>query len=118
MGQDATRWAGATATRWVLLSPQLPLVLSSATRQRSRRDSCRRSGSAPSLLTGPLHDGHLADVVLRIHPERFIHEAAEDFARQDGGALDRFYLRAHSMQTGQADPGVELVRVVGDVVEV
>src|SRR3974377_2429483 len=43
----------------------------------------RRPGSAPSpaLATALLHDGHLADVVLRIHPERFVHEAAEDFAR-------------------------------------
>src|SRR5579859_5333330 len=46
-----------------------------------------------------LHDRHLADVVLRIHPERFVHEAAEDFARQDGRALDRLHLRAHPMQT-------------------
>src|ERR1700734_3610567 len=37
------------------------------------------------LLAGPLHDRHLADVVLRVHPERFVDEAAEDFARQDGG---------------------------------
>ena len=64
------------------------------------------------------HDRHLADVIFRVHPERFVHEAAEDFARQNGGALDRLYLRAHRMQAGHADPGVELVRMVGNVVEV
>src|SRR3984885_4554764 len=69
-------------------------------------------------LGGPLLNRYLADVVLRVHPERFVHEAAEDFARQDGGALDRLHLGAHRMQARHADPGVELVRVVGDVVEI
>src|ERR1700733_5866625 len=69
-------------------------------------------------LGGPLHNRYLADVVLRVHPERFVHEAAEDFARQDGGALDRLHLRAHGVQAGHADPGIELVRVVGNIVEV
>src|SRR5579863_1992914 len=121
MRQGAHLWAGATATSWMLLPRQLPSALSSATRPQSRRDSSRRLGSsAPCAgpLNGPLHDGHLADVVVRIHPERFVHEAAEDFARQDGGALNGLDLRAHSMQAGQTYPGVELVRVVRNVVEV
>src|ERR1700749_1744179 len=69
-------------------------------------------------ISAPLYDGHLADVVLRIHPERFVHEAAENFARQDGGGPDRLPLLPHLVQTWHADPGVELVRVVRDVVEV
>src|ERR1700678_1689178 len=62
------------------------------------------------VIRSYLHDRHLADVVLRVHPERFVHEAAEDFARQDRGALDRLNPWPHCMQTRHADPRVELVR--------
>src|SRR5579884_3813035 len=71
-----------------------------------------------SLLHGPLHNGHLADVVLRVHPERFVHEPAEDLARQDGNALERLHLRAHRMQAWHANSRIELVRAVREVLEV
>src|ERR1700722_20125237 len=70
------------------------------------------------LVAPSLHDRHLADVVFRVHPERFVHKATEDFARQDGGALDRLHLRAHRMQAGHPTAGVELVSVEGNVVKV
>src|SRR5579871_5230895 len=67
---------------------------------------------------GPLHDRHLVDVVLGVGPKRLVHEAREDLARQDGRSLDRRHFRAHGMQPRHSDPGVELVSVVGNAVEI
>jgi hypothetical protein len=52
----------------------------------TQRKSLATTGGRTLLLykrQGRLNDRHLTDVVLRIHPERLVHEAAEDFARQD-----------------------------------
>src|ERR1700722_9899710 len=106
-----------TATRNRLLPPVAARIVDVIV-IRSYLVDDRRVATLRGPLEGPLHDRHLADVVFRVHPERFVHEAAEDFARQDGSALDRFHLRAHRMQAGHADAGVELVRVVGNAFEV
>src|SRR5262252_9550711 len=102
----------AASTRIVSAAVRMP-----GSRIATHSQAWRRLPSASSFIASALlHNGHLADVVLRVHPERFVHEAAENFTRQDGGALDRLHLRPHRMQAGHADPGVDLVRLVGNVI--